>query len=651
MIPGAPSSQAPAVPAPVPVVGHVELPVGLVAGSVPAHCWLVDAQAQPDIGVLSIPVSNVLAMLPSGKVEFSLREIISFATPGVFRDESELEADWGAVVSLPLFEVVQRIPAELLARRKDQKPVDAKVVSMADPFSEEMLRKQAEEARLKAEAEAAAGAATPADTVETSEPDAPEMVAETAVPEVAMEPAAEAADSVEATGVISSTGPVALPLPGDPDAPPTLGMDSLPEAESEPESLPETQGAESGRDESPVIPAASLQIEAEPEPVPDFAALAAAAEAALQGGDVKAPLEEVDQAEAEDQAPIQEEQVAPSPIASRFAEALKEEMVQAAPVPAAESKPEDFKLPPLPPRKPLPPEEENTSEIAGMGKAKSAFTAADLAPKEKTAVPEPSKSSPTLAGQASALGAFASVIEKLPPREPVKQTPPPQPVTPAPVPVPISRSEPVISLERRGVNLNTCTLDQLVGEIGCPAPIAKKILAWRELNGTFSDMHALWKVPGMTVETYRLLTGLPGAETSATNELQQALALPEHGELTVRDVTLRVRQWPFMEACIIGGLEGLPIAFDGLDEAFAKSICAFVPRLLRETNNTLTEVGSSPTTELHIIKEDRSLFIFRAGGLVLVAVNRKKYLPGRDLDLLRMIVQELAKSSDSKLEI
>ena len=43
-----------------------------------------------------------------------------------------------------------RIPPDLLALRPDQKDVDAAVINMADPFTEEILREQAETARRQA---------------------------------------------------------------------------------------------------------------------------------------------------------------------------------------------------------------------------------------------------------------------------------------------------------------------------------------------------------------------------------------------------------------------------------------------------------------------------------------------------------------------
>ncbi len=96
---------------------------------------------------VALPINGILGQLPSGKVEISVEELVQHVPPGYLRPANEIAGFLPTLVSLPLMDVVMRIPPDLLALRPDQKEVDAAVVNMADPFTEEVLREQAEAAR------------------------------------------------------------------------------------------------------------------------------------------------------------------------------------------------------------------------------------------------------------------------------------------------------------------------------------------------------------------------------------------------------------------------------------------------------------------------------------------------------------------------
>ena len=96
---------------------------------------------------MELPMNTILSQLPSGKVEMTLEELTPLVPPGFLQPPSALAGLMSTVVNLPLMDIVMRIPPDLLALRPDQKDVDAAVINMADPFTEEILREQAETAR------------------------------------------------------------------------------------------------------------------------------------------------------------------------------------------------------------------------------------------------------------------------------------------------------------------------------------------------------------------------------------------------------------------------------------------------------------------------------------------------------------------------
>ena len=140
------SMAAPAAPA-----GRINLPIGMILRCLPQEVLAADLAEFESNGTASteigLPMNMILSQLPSGKVEMSLADLVPHFPPGFLHPTASITNYLPTVVSLPLMDVVMRIPPDLLALRPDQKGVDASVINMADPFTEEILREQAEAAR------------------------------------------------------------------------------------------------------------------------------------------------------------------------------------------------------------------------------------------------------------------------------------------------------------------------------------------------------------------------------------------------------------------------------------------------------------------------------------------------------------------------
>jgi competence ComEA-like helix-hairpin-helix protein len=76
-----------------------------------------------------------------------LQDLVPHFPPGFLHPTESIGSYLPILVNLPLMDVVMRIPPDLLALRPDQKDVDASVINMADPFTEEILREQAQAAQ------------------------------------------------------------------------------------------------------------------------------------------------------------------------------------------------------------------------------------------------------------------------------------------------------------------------------------------------------------------------------------------------------------------------------------------------------------------------------------------------------------------------
>lgn len=157
-LPGA-ANQPAAELSPVAVDGTVDLPFSFILSAIPEQLLVADHQtllSAPEARVeIGLPLSHLLAMLPSGKLEFALSDLLEGIPQGFVQPRENIEQYLGTSIVLPLAEVFRRIPPHLLSLRSDQRPVDSSVMSMNDPFSREALEKAQAEAMAKAEAHAA----------------------------------------------------------------------------------------------------------------------------------------------------------------------------------------------------------------------------------------------------------------------------------------------------------------------------------------------------------------------------------------------------------------------------------------------------------------------------------------------------------------
>lgn len=134
--------------------GRINLPIGMILRCLPPEVLAADISEFEASGAaateIGLPMNMILSQLPSGKVEMTLQDLVPHFPAGYLQPTESIGSYLPNLINLPLMDVVMRIPPDLLALRPDQKDVDAAVINMADPFTEEILREQAEAARRAA---------------------------------------------------------------------------------------------------------------------------------------------------------------------------------------------------------------------------------------------------------------------------------------------------------------------------------------------------------------------------------------------------------------------------------------------------------------------------------------------------------------------
>jgi len=135
------------------VQGDIEIPVYVLLQNTPAEFLMADHEtlfaSEVAQAIVLIPLRLILPGLPSGKIEIPAQSITECMPDGVMLSQAELGEYASSPITLPLYEVIPRIPEEFLALRYDQKPIDSSVSGLDDPFSLEALQAAAAEAEAE----------------------------------------------------------------------------------------------------------------------------------------------------------------------------------------------------------------------------------------------------------------------------------------------------------------------------------------------------------------------------------------------------------------------------------------------------------------------------------------------------------------------
>jgi DNA uptake protein ComE-like DNA-binding protein len=682
------STKAVALHAPV---GRINLPIGMILRCLPPEVLAADISEFDASGAaateIGLPMNLILGQLPSGKVEMTLQELVPHFPPGYLQPTESITSYLPNLINLPLMDVVMRIPPDLLALRPDQKDVDAAVINMADPFTEEILREQAQAAARNTETNIIDESQVPAteEFVPRDQAPAPKSFITTPPPRpVAPAPIA----------AITSAAPLPPPMPPASKLPtppafsrsgrilplPSAVRTNSPVPPAAPNSTSRTISP-SGRLPAPTrattpIPARPQAAVTSPVSLPNVGPRAAGSvptPGPIPGSGAlpvppRPPTVPVPQAP---QPPLR-----PSmPLAAPTVPVLPK-LTEDAPAPVAESK-----TPFVP---------EKTAETAPSfptpgqpdAGADDLQRLAALAMQQLNETPVTEETSPALVPTPPAPGVSAQeATQQIAPSEAIAEEAPPLPVEsspsttqslssnlqPAP-PAPRSFTSKSITVPMPGMgvgepeaphtepaqaaapadaggslalNLNHCTVEELLLIPGCSRNLAESIVRQRAKIGSFKRLEDLLEVPGMNPSAYSNLTGETPPPSGAMQPIAELLGFPPEQEITLKDVTERISCWPDVTGCILSQKSGLALvgtAPAGLDKA---SIVAFAPRMFEAINKSFAEISGRETDEIIIPTAGTSFHIFRNNDLYLFILSRLPQMPDRHIKIARLVLAGL----------
>jgi competence ComEA-like helix-hairpin-helix protein len=621
---------------------------------------------------IALPLRSILGQLPSGKVEMPISDLVAQFPPGFLKPGEETAAHLDQVVTLPLMDVVMRIPPDLLAVRPDQKDVDPNVRRLADPFAvappappaeprivEESQVPSTEEFVPQASQALARSIGTPPPPPQP-EPPITRQPSSFIPPPRTISPAPLLQQTASLSGrpvPLRATAPMpGRVLPSDDPAPqrPTSTL-----------SASQTLGVP--RSPSPLM-SASASGPIEPKTPPQLSPLRAPDQMAGPSIAVTAPMPS-----SAFPAPTIPPVAPPAPppstsnadelkrlavlaMAEMEGKALEGKAAEKASVPEAPPVQAEEAAVPAEEAAPAKPETPAAPDLKQFAfKAPERIPPAE-APVLKPAAPVAATSRFTLPGASFREAAQTTPItpapvETFPTARTARFTPPVpvQTATPAPslfsAPSPITESQILPSSAPQpaatAVNLNNCTPDDLLPIPGMTLALASAIVAHRDKIGEFHNLEQLLDVPGMTRAAYSNLTG-DTPSSGVHPSINELLGFPIEQELSLKDVTDRICCWPDVTGCLLSQKNGLHLVGTAPDFLDKEAIVAFAPRMFEDVNKSFVEITGKQTDELTIPTTGTSFHLLREKDLYMIILARLPLMPERHLKIARFVLAGLS---------
>lgn len=212
----------------------------------------------------------------------------------------------------------------------------------------------------------------------------------------------------------------------------------------------------------------------------------------------------------------------------------------------------------------------------------------------------------------------------------------PLPVAPPPMPVEALDTPP--SDEKKFlINLNRCSVEDLLSIKGVGPSLAQRIVAWRTEHGRFGSLDDLRKVPGIGRKTFRALTG---AKPEALNRL---LGVAEDRELTLQEIVHLASKLSGLQGCMLATSDGLLLTGEVPPQFDKDAISVFAPQLFRRVARYTQELKVGKVQRFTVFTDQQPVSIFSAEDVFLVVFHDSKHFSKRLLRLCERISFEIAR--------
>lgn len=187
------------------------------------------------------------------------------------------------------------------------------------------------------------------------------------------------------------------------------------------------------------------------------------------------------------------------------------------------------------------------------------------------------------------------------------------------------------------INLNRCSMEDLLAIKGVGPALARRIIAWRTEHGRFNSLEELRQVPGVGRKTFRALVG---AKPQAINRL---LGVAEERELTLQEIVHHTSRLPGLQGCMLATSDGLLLSGELPPHLDKEAISVFAPQLFRRVARYTRELKVGQVSRFTLFTDQHPISIFHAGEVFLVVFHDSKHFSKRLLRQCERISTEIAR--------
>ncbi len=240
----------------------------------------------------------------------------------------------------------------------------------------------------------------------------------------------------------------------------------------------------------------------------------------------------------------------------------------------------------------------------------------------------------------------AAVVSPVVEPEPEVAAPVAEVASPAAEPVSESVAEtPSVDERKLLVDLNRCSVEDLVTIPGIGRSLAQRIVDFRNTRGQFHSVDELRQVPGIGRKTFRALAGI---QPRALNRL---LGAPHDGELTLQEIVRLTGKLPGIEGCMLATSDGLFLTGELPAHLDQSTISVFAPQLFKKVGRYARELKVGSIRRFTIFTDTQPISIFRAGDVYLIVIHDQFRFSKALLRRCERISQEIARLSSQRVTV
>ena len=187
------------------------------------------------------------------------------------------------------------------------------------------------------------------------------------------------------------------------------------------------------------------------------------------------------------------------------------------------------------------------------------------------------------------------------------------------------------------VDLNRCTVEDLMNIQGIGPALARRIVEFRDERGHFGSIKDLRHIPGVGRKVFHALAG---AQPRALNRM---LGVDHNRELSLQEIVQLTAGLPGVEGCMLAMSDGLFLTGKLPPHLDQNAISVFAPQLFKKMGRYVRELKVGQVRRFTIFTDQQPLSVFRAGDVFLIVVHDARHFSKALLRRCERISEEIAR--------